>query len=273
MAAVLSNQGGYYHSAAYVSECRRMGLLTVGPDINESEWFYKGDNNRVVIGYMAIKGLKREAVALIEEERKKGVFTSLENVAERLCLAKQDIVQLVASGTFDSLSQLSRSEQLRTLLIRNHHAKKRRQGSLFNQEMSVSTPHQVQTKRTMEELVKEAEVLSFLRNHHILYLYASKIMGVRRIKGFQISNYVDKKVTLIGYPITRRTIITKDNLPMDFISFEDETTLYDVVIFPEVHKKYQHLLGVMSPLIIKGTVKQEVEALIIEVSMMQLLPT
>jgi DNA polymerase-3 subunit alpha/error-prone DNA polymerase len=60
---------------------------------------------------------------------------------------------------------------------------------------------------------------------------------------------------------------------MDFISFEDETTLYDVVIFPEVHKKYQHLLGVMSPLIIKGTVKQEVEALIIEVSMMQLLPT
>ena len=272
MAAVLSNQGGYYHSAAYVSECRRMGLLTVGPDINESEWFYKGDNNRVVIGYMAIKGLKRESVALIEEERKKGVFTTLENVAERLCLAKQDIVQLVASGTFDSLSQLSRSEQLKILLIRNHHAKKKRQGNLFNQEISVSTPHQVQKNRTMEELVKEAEVLSFLRDHHILYLYASKIMGVRRIKGFQIGNFVDKKVTLIGYPITRRTIVTKDNLPMDFVSFEDETTLYDVVIFPEVHKKYQHLLGVMSPLIIRGTVKQEVEALIIEVSMMQLLP-
>ncbi|MCL2130296.1 MAG: PHP domain-containing protein, partial [Treponema sp.] len=36
MAAVISNQGGYYRPGAYISECRRMGLLLEGPDINKS---------------------------------------------------------------------------------------------------------------------------------------------------------------------------------------------------------------------------------------------
>lgn len=272
MAAVLSNQGGYYHSLAYISECRRMGLITEGPDINESEWHYKGDTGRVIIGFMAIKGLQRESAELITKERENGLFTSLQDVTKRLSLIKQDIVQLVASGSFDSMcGNKERSEQLKTLLISNHHAQKKRQGNLFIQEAPRKMPAESKKMRTMEELQKEAQVLSFLREHHILFLYAAKMMGLRRIKGYEIGNYVDKKVTLIGYPITRRTVVTKDNLLMDFVSFEDETTLYDVVIFPEVHKKYHHLLNVVTPLIIRGTVKKEVEALIIEVSMMQLL--
>ena len=42
MAAVLSNGGGYYGAAAYVQECRRMGLRVLGPDVNESEINYIG---------------------------------------------------------------------------------------------------------------------------------------------------------------------------------------------------------------------------------------
>ena len=38
MAAVLSNQGGYYRPHAYIAECRRMGLIVDGPDINQSRW-------------------------------------------------------------------------------------------------------------------------------------------------------------------------------------------------------------------------------------------
>ena len=37
MAAVISNQGGYYSPFAYLSEARRMGLKVLPPDINESD--------------------------------------------------------------------------------------------------------------------------------------------------------------------------------------------------------------------------------------------
>ena len=36
IAAVLTNQGGYYSAFAYVSEARRMGLKVLLPDVNES---------------------------------------------------------------------------------------------------------------------------------------------------------------------------------------------------------------------------------------------
>ena len=42
IAAVLTNQGGYYSSFAYVSEARRMGLRVLLPDVNESRKAYWG---------------------------------------------------------------------------------------------------------------------------------------------------------------------------------------------------------------------------------------
>src|SRR5437867_4794217 len=42
IAAVISNQGGYYSTFAYVSEARRMGLRVLLPDVNESEKEYAG---------------------------------------------------------------------------------------------------------------------------------------------------------------------------------------------------------------------------------------
>ena len=42
MAAVVSNGGGYYSAFAYISECRRMGLKVLLPDVNESRREYTG---------------------------------------------------------------------------------------------------------------------------------------------------------------------------------------------------------------------------------------
>ncbi len=272
MAAVLSNQGGYYHSAAYVSECRRMGLITFGPDIRESNWEYIGDKQRVIIGFMAIKGLQREAVFSIIKERKSHQFSSLKDFSYRVYLTKNDIISLVSAGAFDSISEnLNRSNQLKTLLIHHHTMHIESQAQLFEKKALPLPLKQHHRESSMEELQREADVLSFLRNHHILYLYADKLVKIRRIRGYEIASHVEKKVTLVGWPITRRTIVTKQDLLMDFISFEDESTLYDVVLFPQVHKKYHSLLGVIRPLIIRGIVHKEWDALIVEVTSMQLL--
>ncbi|MGH0053118.1 MAG: PHP domain-containing protein, partial [Sphaerochaetaceae bacterium] len=53
MAAVLSNQGGYYRPQAYISEARRMGIIVEGPDINKSNIVYRAQGNTLVVGLMA----------------------------------------------------------------------------------------------------------------------------------------------------------------------------------------------------------------------------
>ena len=57
MAAVISNQGGFYSAYAYLSEARRRGVDILLPDINESEREYTGNSGFIRIGFMAIKEL------------------------------------------------------------------------------------------------------------------------------------------------------------------------------------------------------------------------
>src|SRR5207245_9609703 len=47
MASVIRNGGGYSSAFAYLSECRRMGLEILPPEINESDKVYTGCLRRV----------------------------------------------------------------------------------------------------------------------------------------------------------------------------------------------------------------------------------
>ncbi len=65
MAAVISNQGGYYAPFAYLSECRRLGLHVLPPEINASAWHYSGREREVRMGLMQIHGLPRQSAAAL----------------------------------------------------------------------------------------------------------------------------------------------------------------------------------------------------------------
>jgi error-prone DNA polymerase len=62
MAAVISNQGGFYSTFAYLSEAQRMGLTIRPLDINTSEWAYRGIGMTLRLGFMQLKGLERAFV-------------------------------------------------------------------------------------------------------------------------------------------------------------------------------------------------------------------
>ena len=68
-----------------------------------------------------------------------------------------------------------------------------------------------------------------------------------------------------GWSVTQKEVLTKDGLGMDFVSFEDETALYETVLFPDVYKKYRNLLFEQRPLIVDGSVMEDQGALNVEV--------
>jgi DNA polymerase-3 subunit alpha/error-prone DNA polymerase len=53
---------------------------------------------------------------------------------------------------------------------------------------------------------------------------------------------------------------------MDFISFEDESALYETILFPQLHEKYRKLLYSQRPLLIRGTVSDDMGALYVEIN-------
>ncbi|MDR0447919.1 MAG: DNA polymerase III subunit alpha [Treponema sp.] len=305
MAAVLSNQGGYYRPHAYIAEIRRMRLITKGPDVNISQWKYYGitDNKyqisnskekmtyggEVIIGLMAIKGLSVSgAEAILEERDRGGYFTSLDDFSRRVKLGRDDITALCPAGVFDSIAEsLSRPFQARFLLGANSGNEKRKvkkeksNGELFEtktmsayggKSLSVITPQELKIKITDSDLWEEYKTLGFLRNVHPLALWKNEITALKhRVKALDLDKYIDRNIKLVGWPVTQKDVWTKDGLTMSFLSLEDETALYETVIFPQVYERYNKLLFDQRPLLVHGRVTNDNGAMSVEVSRIEVL--
>ena len=58
---------------------------------------------------------------------------------------------------------------------------------------------------------------------------------------------------------------------MSFLSLEDETALYETVIFPEINDKYNNLLFDQRPLLVYGRVMNDQGAISLEVQRIEVL--
>ena len=267
MAAVLSNGGGYYTPSAYISEIRRMNINLIGPDVNKSDYTYKGENGSVVIGLMAIRNLFYKSALAIEKNRP---YHSLEDFSQKIKLERKELVSLVASGAFDSLEpNLSRTEQLRELLLSEG---SQQSGELFVvPKQKREFPFPVEQKSLKRVLFEEFESLGFLRNHFILKLWEEKIVRVEPTLAKNLHLYVGRSVTLVGWPITRKSVVTKGGQMMQFVSFEDQSDLFEAVIFPKVYSLYKNLLTIQRALIVRGFVQIEYNVISVEVKRLSLL--
>ena len=94
-------------SALYLSECRRMGISVLPPDVNESNSEYTPRGRDIRFGLAAIRNVGEGVVASIKSAREaKGNFTSfgdfLAKVDAQVC-NKKTIESLIKAGAFDDL--------------------------------------------------------------------------------------------------------------------------------------------------------------------------
>jgi DNA polymerase-3 subunit alpha len=94
-------------SALYLSECRRMGISVLPPDVNESNSEYTPRGKDIRFGLAAIRNVGEGVVASIKSAREaKGAFTSfsdfLAKVDAQVC-NKKTIESLIKAGAFDEL--------------------------------------------------------------------------------------------------------------------------------------------------------------------------
>jgi DNA polymerase III alpha subunit len=105
LAAVISNQGGYYSAFAYLSEGRRMGLTILPPDINASDWAYRGSGRAIRVGLMQLKALREDfAKHIVAEREARGPYRSLQHFLDRLTPEIAQTTLLIKAGCFDSVA-------------------------------------------------------------------------------------------------------------------------------------------------------------------------
>ncbi len=107
LAAVLTNEAGDTDQLAHVfEECRRMGIVVRGPDVNRSARQFSVHEGEILFGLEAIKGMGAAVVeAILEARRDHGSFHGLDDFTARVDLRivnRRSIEALVKSGAFDS---------------------------------------------------------------------------------------------------------------------------------------------------------------------------
>ena len=287
MASVISNGGGYYSTFGYLSEARRMGLKILPPDINQSEIKYTGRNREIRVGLMQLKALSREGRELIIHERSKnGPFTDLDDFLLRVGrhLHLQDVRILIKAGCFDSIARgISRPslmwQALRffgtSTLPAISSAKTRRKCPSLLLEMNPPSPGGRGWGRGESDpapyprslmLKHELDTMGFLLSLHPLDRYKGILKGLDFVRARDLHAHVGKKVTTIGWLVTGKTVHTKDGEPMEFVSFEDTTGLYETVFFPKVYNRFCPMLNEMRPYILKGKVGEDFSSITLTVS-------
>ncbi len=273
MAAVLSNQGGYYSPFAYVSEARRMGLKVLLPDVNDSRREYWGKGRSIRVGLMQVKGLRESALEKLLQERKRRPFASLEDFLCRLDIDASDTRTLIKAGAMDSIAHgCTRPEMIWKVLAWHASRTGRRavERSLFREMESIRAPQVPQySERTILE--HELETLDFLISRHPLTLYREPLSRLRYVRGADLPMHVGRRVTAVGWWVSGKVVTTRDDEPMEFISFEDTTALYETTFFPQAYARFCHILNRSRPYVLTGLVEEDFGAVTMTVDNVRLI--
>ena len=263
IAAVISNQGGFYNTFAYVSEARRMGLTILPPDINRSEIRWTGRGDAVRVGLLSIKGLSAEIQTRLVEQRRQGSYRNLHDVLERVRPAEDEARALIHCGALDTLNPGDNRAVLMWELVcslKTAATKARPQTqSLFG---SVDKVHDCQrpflpTEGEGERLRREFAVLGFLCNRHPMKLYRHTLQKLGVVKAVELPRHLGKRIRLAGWSITGKVIATKHGDPMEFLTFEDETGIVETTFFPETYRRFCHMIDQRRPYLLTGKVEED----------------
>jgi DNA polymerase-3 subunit alpha len=234
--------------AILIEECKKMGLVVLPPDINESFTFFSvvPQKNQIRFGLSAIKNVGSNIVELIVSERKaSGPYLSIEDFISRINsrnLNKKSLESLIRAGVFDKMGErnklLFNLERLLEYSRENQRSKTNGQGGLFEQTkfnnkitLSETTP-----ASEKERLAWEKELLGLFVSSHPLNGYEKtmekKVTSISKItqggKGRNI------KIKIGGIISKIKKIITRTGKPMLFVNVEDLSSKIEVVVFPRV---------------------------------------
>jgi error-prone DNA polymerase len=257
MAAVVSNQGGFYSPFAYLSEARRMGLKVLPPDVNASASPYCGQGREVRVGLMQIQGLARKAVeTLLAAREQGGPFRDFRDFLRRAPLAPSDAMLLVKAGCFDALEgRQKRPALLWELLAHHRRFDKGSDGLLFEPEQApLPAPPPYDDKTVLHQ---ELETLGMLLSCHPLLLHRREIERLRPVPARRLGEWTGRYVTMIGWWVTGKTVQDKNGRPMEFVSFEDTTAIFDATFFPKAYERFCRKLSRSRPYLLKGKVEVE----------------
>lgn len=267
MAAVLSNNMNDIKQVTFfMEEAKRMGLEVLGPDVNESYYkFTVNENNAIRFGMGAVKGVGEGAVNTIVENRKKGRYRSIFDLAKRIDLRaanKKAFENLALAGGFDCFEGTHRAQYFHTegdavtfLEKAMRYGSKYQENenssqvSLFGESADVQIPEPAippcDDWNTMEKLAREKEVVGIYISGHPLddYKFEMKYFCNTNLEAFKsLEQQVGKSLSFGGIVNNVQHRVAKNGKGWATFNIDGYDESFEFRIFDEEYLKYRHFL-------------------------------
>lgn len=239
--------------AIEITECKRMGIPVLGPDINESygDFGIVGTEGKIRFGLSGIKSMGKALVEefVIPERDKNGPFTSVCDFASRVNSSKfnkKSWEAAIKTGAFDRFGD--RSDLLFNLEnIQAYGAKRQKdaasgQTDLFGAmgDAGAIPEPEIKTAPTKysekEQLLWERDLMGLYISSHPLDRYDVYFEEQTHPYDLITAENDGRLVTLGGIISAVRTIMTKSNTRMAFVKLENKTSEQEVIIFPSLYE-------------------------------------
>lgn len=275
MAAVLSNQGGFYSTMAYIEEARRMGLRILLPDVRKGELHFTAEPpGGIRVGLMQIKGVAEKHWTRMFKERRAYPFESFVDFLLRTDFIQAELESLIKCGACDSFG-LSRPQMLWLLkALFSSVVQQRDQCGLIGSSM-IRAPHVPKLRNYTEEekLRWEMELMDVGVTKHPLHLYKPWKQIRDAVRAKFLPDYSNQSVQVIGWYVTAKSASTKKDEAMMFVSFEDTDCLFETTFFPRAYQRFGNLFTDRGPYLISGKVEEDHGVYTINVDGLRRIPT
>jgi DNA polymerase-3 subunit alpha len=237
------------------AEAQRLGIKVEAPSVNRSGARFEVGDGTIYYALAALKGVGAQAVELIVEARKGGLFTSLADFASRVnprAINKRVIESLAAAGAFDSLDAnrarvFAGAEAILAACQRSHEAASIGQNDMFGgaaDAPSIMLP-QVEAWLPAERLRREYDAIGFFLSGHPLDDYAVALKRLRVQSWAEFSRAVKTGATagkVAATVVSRMERRTKTGNKMGIIGLSDPTGHFEAVLFSEGLAQYRDIL-------------------------------
>jgi len=252
MVALLNNPGGYYPPFAYVEEARRLGLSILPPDVNRSNENFSPEGEAIRVGLGSILNLSQRSIERILSAREEKSFQDAIDFLTRSQVNLSEAERLIQCG---ALAGFDASEP-RLLITAKIFFRNRKNAAItraLSREIHLP-PYSIQQK-----VIHELHYLGFSVTEHPLRLLLKRQASGTYVSSQELESLKNQRVTVLGWGVISRRVLTARRESMKFLTLEDPDGIIEVVLFPNVYRRYGVLLQDRGPFQITGIVQSRIK--------------
>jgi len=251
-----------------LNEASKLSLAVQHPDINHCQYQFRAiDENSIVYGLGAIKGIGKPVIDNIIEAREMGgQFKDLYDLCARVDtkrVNRRALEALIRAGALDQLGQ-HRASLIASIDLALEAANQQHKSAAAGQNDMFGIAAPAETVQIYSEvapwtkedlLTREKETLGLYLSGHPIDMYIEELDQFTscRLVDIDLGNEKGKKpVTLAGLVVGVRTMHTKSGSRMAFLQLDDKTARVEVGVFGELYDQRRDVIHKDKVLVVKG---------------------